>query len=239
LQDPLVINDPQDLTTHGATGSVKIESDNSVTVNTSIKVSAPTSTKNNGEISIDSSKTTGTAISITSSAQLLALMGAVQKPGAKIIFKSAGGNIDVNGQIDAGNGTVDMRNSGDSGVVNLANAALHGNVIKVGALGTNGTLNVGGGTLSADSVIMLYAGGSNGSVNFTDDVTLSGNSVKTIAGNTVTILDGKTVTVLGPAPAHVFTNHPNYTGFGGNGSTTGTFAGQGATTQPLNAAPGF
>jgi len=74
---------------------------------------------------------------------------------------------------------------------------------------------------------------------FTDNVTLSGNSVKQIAGDTVTINNGKVVTVQGPAPVNVFTDHPNYTGFGGNGSTTGTFAGKGATTQPLNAAPGF
>jgi hypothetical protein len=63
--------------------------------------------------------------------------------------------------------------------------------------------------------------------------------VKTIAGDTVSIFNGKTVTVHGPAPANVYTNHPNYTGFGGNGSTTGTFAGQGAITQPLSGKPGF
>jgi hypothetical protein len=63
--------------------------------------------------------------------------------------------------------------------------------------------------------------------------------VKTIAGDTVTIFNGKVVTVNGPTAANVFTNHPNYTGFGGNGSTTGTWAGQGATTQPLSGAPGF
>ncbi len=39
-------------------------------------------------------------------------------------------------------------------------------------------------------------------------------------------------------PANVFTTHPNYTGFGGNGSRTGTFAGAGANNpQPLNQAP--
>jgi hypothetical protein len=55
----------------------------------------------------------------------------------------------------------------------------------------------------------------------------------------VTIFKVKVVTVNGAAPANVFTNNPNYIGWGGNGSTTGTFAGQGATTQPLNAKPGF
>jgi hypothetical protein len=86
---------------------------------------------------------------------------------------------------------------------------------------------------------MLYAGGSNGTVNFTDNVTLSGNSAKTISGNTVTIFDGKVVTIMGPAPASVFTNNANYTGSGGNGSTTGAFGGQGATTAPLSGGPGY
>jgi hypothetical protein len=141
--------------------------------------------------------------------------------------------------IQADHGTIDIRNNGGSGVINLNNATLNASTVKVGALGSNGTLNVGGGTISADSVIKLYAGGSNGTVNFTDDVSLNGNSVKTIKGDTVAIFNGKTVTVNGPAPASVFTNHPNYTGWGGNGSTTGTFAGQGATTHPLNTGPGF
>ena len=38
----------------------------------------------------------------------------------------------------------------------------------------------------------------------------------------------------------VYTNHPNYSGSGGNGSTSGRFAGNGATVAgPLSAAPGF
>ncbi|MDP9005036.1 MAG: hypothetical protein M3N12_09650 [Verrucomicrobiota bacterium] len=53
-------------------------------------------------------------------------------------------------------------------------------------------MNIGGGTITADTQIKLYAGGSNGTVNFTNNVTLNGNSVKTIAGNTLTTFDGKT-----------------------------------------------
>ena len=105
-------------------------------------------------------------------------------------------------------------------------------------LGKDGQLNIGGGTISADSLIDLYAGGGNGQISFTDNVSLNGSSVKTISGDTVTIRDGKIVTVNGPTPADAFTNHANYTGSGGNGSTTGTFGGQGATTQPLAKAPG-
>jgi hypothetical protein len=43
----------------------------------------------------------------------------------------------------------------------------------------------------------------------------------------------------GSARADVFTNHANYTGCGGHGSTTGTFGGQGANTYLLNGPPGY
>jgi hypothetical protein len=237
---PIVLNKPQDWSSGGTRGNIKIVSNNSVKVNTALKVSDVTSQKG-GQIAINNHAKTGTAISVTNSGQLLALLNAASSDhGSLITFKSAGGDIDVNGgTIQADKGTIDIRNSGSSGVINLANATLNASTIKTGALGSNGTLNVGGGTISAENVIKLYAGGSNGTVNFLDNVTLDGNSVKTIAGDTVTIFNGKTVTVNGPAPANVFTNHPNYIGWGGNGSTTGTFAGQGAVTHPFNGAPGF
>jgi hypothetical protein len=47
-------------------------------------------------------------------------------------------------------------------------------------------------------------------------------------------------TIGGSSPADVYTNNANYTGSGGNGSTTGTFAGTGANNpQPLTSAPAF
>ncbi len=61
---------------------------------------------------------------------------------------------------------------------------------------------------------------------------------KTIAGDTVTIDGGKVVTIGGNTAASVFTNHANYTGSGGNSSTSGTFAGKGANTQALIGKPG-
>ena len=111
--------------------------------------------------------------------------------------------------------------------------------MQAGGLGNNGTLNVGGGSIDAANTIKLYAGGSNGQVNFTDNVTLSGTSLKIIAADAVTIFNGKVVTVLGTNPASVFTNQADYSGFGGNNSTAGTFGGSGATTQPLGSAPGY
>ncbi len=227
--------------TGGNGGTLNVVANGTITARSTIKVSdsaASRSSRSGGNISLESRKTNGTAIDVSSSAQLLALLSAsAPGPGGSIKFTSAGGTIKMSGTAQADHGTIDIRNNGGSGTVNLTGATLMADVVKVGALGHGGTLNVGGGTINADATIKLYAGGSNGTVNFTDNVTLSGNSVKTIAGNTVTIFNGKTVTVNGLAPASVFTNVPNYTGSGGNGSTTGTFGGQGAVTQSLSAGP--
>jgi hypothetical protein len=150
----------------------------------------------------------------------------------------------VNGRIVADRGTIDIRHSGDGGQINVSgpnqgdNIDAHADVIKVAALGNNGALNIGGGVLSADTTLKLYSPGSNGTVNFIANVTLGGASTKIIAGNTVNIFNGVVVNVGGQNPANVFTNNANYTGFGGNGTRTGTFTGAGANNPlPLNQAP--
>ena len=104
-------------------------------------------------------------------------------------------------------------------------------------------LQIGGGSLSADTTLQLYAPNGNGQVVFIGNVSLNGNSTKSIAGDSVTINNGVLVTVNGPK-ASVYVNSlknvpkANYTGFGGNGNTTGTFGGSGANPpQPLSNAP--
>ena len=239
----VTVNDPIDLSADGHRGKVKINSHGTVSVNTLIKVSdsaGSSPSHRGGDIEIKSHKTTDTAINISSSAQLLSLLNAAAPgPGGRITFQSQGGAINVTGStVRADRGTIDIKNTGRSGIIVLDGATLSASTIKIHALGKDGQLNVGGGSISADDTILLYAGGSNGTVNFTDNVSLNGASVKTISGNTVTIRDGRTVTIGGPNPANVFTNHPNYSGSGGNNSTTGTFGGAGATTHPLSGAPG-
>ena len=121
-----------------------------------------------------------------------------------------------------------------NGAIAFNNASAHADVLKVGALGTNGVLNIAGGTLSADTTLKLYASGSNGQLNFISNVTLGGNSAKILAAESVTIFNNVVVTIGGSNPADV------YTGFGGNGSTTGTFGGAGANNpQPIANAPPF
>ena len=144
-----------------------------------------------------------------------------------------GGNYNVGGTflsyID-GNGTIAFNN-----------ASAHADVLKAGVFGANGALNISGGTLTADSILKLYATGSNGQLNFRSNVTLDGNSIKILAANSVTIFDNIVVTIGGPNPADVYTNNANYSEkWGGNRTTTGTFAGAGANDpQPLEQAPPF
>ena len=137
-----------------------------------------------------------------------------------------------------------------NGTITFTNTDVHANVIKAGVFGVNGSLIIGGSgtnTISADTLLHLYAPGSNGLLKFVASVTLSSGTAMDLAANTITINNGVIVTIAGAGgPANVYTGftntvpNANYTGFGGNGSTTGTFAGNGANNpQPLSNAPVF
>jgi hypothetical protein len=230
--------------TGGSGGTVKLISADTIKVNAAIKVSdsvAGKASKSGGNILLESRKTSGNAIEIGSSAQLNSLL-ATAAPGAggKIEFKSSGGQILANGGIiRADRGTVDIQNTGAGGAIALNNVQIAGNVVKVGALGNDGSLTIGGGSLKADTLLHLYAAGANGSILFNNNTTLDGAGAKIIAANSVTIANGKAVTVGGIAPAGVFANQANFTGSGGNGSTTGRFTGAGAIRLPIGNAPSY
>ena len=156
---------------------------------------------------------------------------------------AASAAININGGNYSAGGTFLGLIDGN-GIFTLNRATIAADVVRVGVLGNNGTLRIGGGSISANSLLHLYAPGSNGTVDFVSNVTLStSNAIPAIVANTVTIENGVVVTVDanadGAREADVFTNNPNYTGSGGNGSTTGTFAGNGAATQPFGQAPPF
>jgi len=168
--------------------------------------------------------------------------------GANFIIDGSNGVASAAINLNGGSYTVGERFLGQidgDGIFTLNNASIFANIVKVGALGSNGVLRIGGGNISAATLLQLYANGSNGIIDFVSNVTLrTSNAIPTIAANTVTIENGVAVTINAqadgvPFPADVFTNIPNYSGSGGNGTTTGTFAGNGATTQPLSQAPPF
>jgi hypothetical protein len=248
-------NAPQPL---GAGGTVNLTSSNgTVTVNNSrIQVSSsdPNGTANRrssargGTIALQSGAATGVAINIANTAQLLSLLeNAAPGPGGivTITATSVTGNsqINVSGQIEADKGAIDVRHMSDGGVINVNNANMAADIIKIAALGSNGTLTIGGGILNANTVLKLYAPGSNGSIIFVADCSIGGGSATILAANAVTINNGVMVNVIGHK-ADVFVNfsggipNANYTNFGGNNSTNGTFIGLGATNpQQLANAP--
>ena len=262
---PIEVNAPIEATSgyvqspfspHGDGGTVNLTSTNdSIAVSSRIEVSSadPASAKSRrrsargGNIALKSGKPSGVAINLSNTSELLSLLDAAAPgPGGKVTILATGASsvANINGKIAADRGTVDIRHTGDSGQIVLGGPGqgdridAHADVIKVAALGNNGVLTVGNGLLSADTTLKLYSPGSNGTVNFVADVTLGGASTKIIAGNTVNIFNGVVVTVGGNHPASVFTNNANYSGFGGNGSRTGTFGGAGANNPlPLNQAP--
>ncbi len=248
IQAPLLAttgaNSPS-LTRGGNGGSVSLFSRQTISVRAPILVSDSAAGKASakaGNITLDSQLASGTAISVDNSGQLLALLQNAQPGTGGIVKLSAvGGLISVNGgTIRADGGTIDIRNTGGAGNIHLTNATLSGDVVKAGAFGSNGALLIGGGaTISADTLLKLYATGSNGTVRFMSDVALNGNSTKLIAGKTVQIDPLHTVTIGGGQQATVYSDVPNYTGSGGNGTSSGQFGGVGARTKPFVQAPAY
>jgi hypothetical protein len=231
----------------GNGGNVTLTSGDAMTVQGSIiqvsSADAPgvpsrRSSARGGNITMSSSAPTGTAIAINNSSQLLSLLeAATTGPGGVIAISASGANssVTMNGRATATHGTIDIRHSGDAGTINIGGAAnLTADIIKVAALGHDGVLTIGANTqLSANTVLKLYATGSNGQIVFAGSCSISGGNLNIIAAPTVTVNSGVTVNVTG-AQAQIFTNVGNYSAVnGGNGSTTGIFAGTaGATTMP-------
>ena len=207
--------------------------------------------RSGGTINLQSNAPTGVAINVTNTGQLLSLLDAAAPgQGGKITILATGtaSRINVTGdpgsagkppidtiRADGTGGYVDIRHTGDSGAIILNTAQISAEIVKIGALGNNGTLTIGGGRINADTILKLYAVGSNGFVNFVSNVLLSGNSMKIIAGNIVTVQNGVVVTVGGPI-ADIYVpvlNNANYSNFnGGNNSTTGIFIKQSDPSSP-------
>jgi len=130
-----------------------------------------------------------------------------------------------------------------NGTFTLNNATITADTVKVGVFGSNGTLRIGGGNISANTLLHLYApssSGSGGIIDFVSNVTLNSSATAAvIAANTVTIENGVVVTIGASTSANVYTNVPNYSArSGGNNKTSDTFVGA-VTTQPLGGQPPF
>jgi hypothetical protein len=226
----------------GRGGVVQFNSINElVAINSTVKVSESSSVAGKasaagGKIALSSGKTTGVAININNTGELLALLDAAAPgPGGRIEITSAGGDIQINGKVIADRGTVDIRNNGPAGLVQLNAAQIAGDVVKIGALGTNGQLVVNAGSqISAATTLKLYGGsGALGRVHFTGagNVNISGSQID-IAAKTVQIDPATQVHNSGTTRVH--TDNPLF----GVGAGGGKF--QNPVTQgPLSSAPTF
>jgi hypothetical protein len=138
---------------------------------------------------------------------------------------------------------------GGNGTITFNNTDIHANVVQAGVFGANGSLMIGGGSLSADTVLKLYAPGSSGTLHFTADVSLSSGTAMHLAANTITIDPGFTVSIGGAGgAANIYTNHPNYNFTPGGGymgpppnMANGSFGGTNGALDPvpLASAPTF
>lgn len=127
-----------------------------------------------GSIDIESLKadTASIAIDVTSSGQILALLSAaVPAAGrARVELISAGGKIRIDGLKDNGvnygknivadYGDLHIINNGARGTIDiLSGAGLQADIIKIGALGTQGVLNIyAGSRMDANTQIKLFGG---------------------------------------------------------------------------------
>jgi filamentous hemagglutinin len=151
-----------------------------------------------------------------------------------------GGTYDVGGTL--------ISSIDGNGTITFDTVTAHADVVRAAVFGSNGTLRIGGGSISANTILHLYATGGNGTLDFFRDVTLSSGTLMNLAGKTITIEQGVTVTIAGNGgPAHIYTDNPNYnftpgpnyTGPAPN-TSNGSFAGNGATDpQPTASAPPF
>ena len=252
----ITVNNPIEATTgfrpdatepSGTGGTVNLNSiQGAININSAITVSsadAPAGVPRRrsaagGNINLKSDTPTGVAINVSNTGQLLSLLDAAAPgPGGKVTILATGATsrVTVTGgpshSIRADRGSIDIRHQGVSGLITLSDANMLADIVKVGALGDNGVLTIGGGVINANTVLKLYATGPNGSVVFVSNVLLTGNSMKIIAGNSVTVNNGVVVSVgpggVGTTPADVYVLDPtkaNYSTLnGGNNSTNGMF----------------
>lgn len=162
-------------------------------------VNVSSSTVEGGFLGIQSERTSGPGVDITDSTQLRMLSSSSLDGFRFITLRTQGGDIaldqsqagfynDSDGLFSPVDGLflLDTLNPDASGTVSLTDSTLMAGAIHTRAHGPNGQLLVDGSTIQASGILQLYAPGSSGTVRFTGDSTLGGNTVE-IAGNTVRI----------------------------------------------------
>ena len=149
-----------------------------------------------------------------------------------------------NGTPAAGS-TVALTTGGDllarTSTVNLSNATVVADVLKIQALGVNGHITIGGSFITGNSQLVLFAGdrttGRGGLIEFVSNTTLTSNVAGSLTATTIQIDGANTVvTVNSPTPLQINGTVLNYSfANGGNGgSGFGGFTGPGAPMRGTN-----
>ncbi|MFZ5807241.1 MAG: FecR domain-containing protein [Verrucomicrobiota bacterium] len=248
------------LRSSGATNNVDMYSEGNPSVGGGIHITDSTFTvgrtadNQNGDIHLESGYTSATAnqtvISINNSSQLQALASAsaaghilVEAQSGQIEFDPVSGDPTLEAQ--GTNSTIEVINYGSTGNITMNSGAyttsLTADILKVGALGAQGQINIGKTHMTASQLMKIYGGSSSGGVTFTANTTLDGAGAKMIRGYTVQINNTVTVTANG-GHLTIYTTNANYSGGGGSGGSYGSLTGSAvdaSTTQPLASAPAF
>src|SRR4029077_15292611 len=116
-----------------------------ITVNSSI-------TSAGGGITLQSLR----GLTVSSTAQLQTLLDSMGTSGNIITLADNDTTLSVSGTVQATQGEVDIRHKGATGITSLDGATIHGDVVKISALGVNGVLNIGASNvLGADTILKL------------------------------------------------------------------------------------
>ncbi len=114
------------------------------------------------------------------------------------------------------------------GALNVNNAVLSADLLKLQTFGNNGVLVIGGSSvLTGNTQLNLFASGNGGRIEFAGNTTLNSNVAAVLTASVIRIDNNVTVTINGPT-ALLYTNTLQFTGSGGDGSTSGAFGGSGA-----------
>jgi hypothetical protein len=116
------------------------------------------------------------------------------------------------------------------GSLDVTGAMLNADTLKLQTFGSNATLTISGSSvLTGKTQLTLYAGNGSagGEIVFAANTILSSSAAAELTAAVIKIDNNVTVTIKGPT-ALLYANTLDFSGSGGNGSTTGTFGGAGA-----------
>jgi len=206
----------------GKGGRIRLQSQNGA-INVSGSVQASDSMSDVGGI-IELIANNSASVTLASTGALNAALSASGTgPSGRVMVEVNSGTAEINGSINAANGQVVVQNNanmGGGGIPSIDiqnNASITADIVKIGALATEGVLQVqAGSTITGNSQVTLYGGANpGGAINFVGAGNVNINSALTIMrANAVNVDMGTTVNVGGffgaPDTIKIFADQRNF-----------------------------